>query len=483
MHRAGRRRGRRGETRAQRKPPGGDRGGHRDDCRRHDPRAPALERVLDAQRERVRSRLAVEVGEHVARALVAQRRVDLEAAPDDALEVLRDSGGDLAHRARPVREAHHHLRHRSVRLVGQLPGQHLVEDHAEREDVGRRARPNALHLLGRHVVGRPDDGAGRGHAGAVGGAGDPEVHEMRAARARGHHHVLGLEVAVHDALRVGFLEGAQDLAGERQHLAHGERAAAADRGLQAFALDVLHREELDPLRLAEVEDADHVLVRHLAREHELLLEARERLGAFRGVEPDRLERDQLVELAVARLVDAAHAALAEDRHDLVAVAEDGSEHELARRRDARGPPRAPRGRAQRGEVVGADLGRRAACATGGRRGRPEVAAPAGRCSVTPVCDVASSNGAPQPSHSVRSTGFSRPQRGQFMPASLPQPRWPATALRVRALTGTYRPAARGISAGFAGSLPLRRTRGMPPTQRAPRARRVRCGREGPGGTR
>ena len=51
--------------------------------------------------------------------------------------------------------------------------------------------------------------------------------------------------------------------------------------LQALALDQLHREELDAVGLAQVVDAHHVLVRDLAGEHQLLLEALDgELGAF-----------------------------------------------------------------------------------------------------------------------------------------------------------------------------------------------------------
>jgi hypothetical protein len=192
--RSGRRGGRRRALggRAQRQPPGKGRSGHREQAEGHDRLPPALERVRDPQREGGGDALALEIGEHLARALVAQRRVDLEAALDDALEVLRDLGVDLAHRAWAVREPHHHLRHRGVRLVGQLPGQQLVEDHAEGKDVGLHPRPLALHLLGRHVVGRAHDRAGRGHAGAVGGARDAEVHEVGRARPRRDHDVLRL---------------------------------------------------------------------------------------------------------------------------------------------------------------------------------------------------------------------------------------------------------------------------------------------------
>src|SRR5262249_37655728 len=76
-------------------------------------------------------------------------------------------------------------------------------------------------------------------------------------------------------------------------------------------------------------NADDVLVRDLAGEQELVLEALDR--ARIGLAADGLERDLPVELAVAGAVDAAHPALADDLQDLVAVTEQAREEPLARR--------------------------------------------------------------------------------------------------------------------------------------------------------
>jgi len=174
---------------------------------------------------------------------------------------------------------------------------------------------------------------------------------------------------VDDALGVRLLERGQDLPGESDRLLERD-PPPADHCLEALALDVLHGEELDPLRLPEVEDADHVLVRDLPREEQLLLEAGQGLGALRRVEADGLERDELVELAVAGLVDATHAALAEDRHDLVPVREDAAEGQLAGLGRARRAARARRGGAEdrAGGVGGAEEGRRGAGPHGGDGG-------------------------------------------------------------------------------------------------------------------
>ena len=100
-----------------------------------------------------------------------------------------------------------------VALERPLAGRHLVEQDAEREDVGAAVDRKPLRLLGRHVGDGADDAAVLGDGlrlprGAVALVG--VVAQLREAEVehldppvRGEHHVLGLEVAVEDALAVG----------------------------------------------------------------------------------------------------------------------------------------------------------------------------------------------------------------------------------------------------------------------------------------
>ena len=72
---------------------------------------------------------------------------------------------------------------------GTLPARHLVEDDAERVDVGAVVDERAGGLLGAHVMRRPEDAAGLGHlrAGAA-DLRDAEVEDLHevfvGARAR-----------------------------------------------------------------------------------------------------------------------------------------------------------------------------------------------------------------------------------------------------------------------------------------------------------
>ena len=92
--------------------------------------------------------------------LPALLRVLREAGLDDAVERRR------RHRLRPSRSAA--ARRCMIAEISDawlapanafLPGRHLVEHGAEREDVGARVGLLALELLGRHVLERPEDRA------------------------------------------------------------------------------------------------------------------------------------------------------------------------------------------------------------------------------------------------------------------------------------------------------------------------------------
>src|SRR5205814_2163636 len=89
---------------------------------------------------------------------------------------------------------------------------------------------------------------------------------------------------------------------------------------QRLAIDQLHRAERDAVGGAELERARDVSMRHAAGELDLVPEPRERVGR-REFGTDHLERDLLVELAVARAIHRAHPAGAEQREDVVAAGE------------------------------------------------------------------------------------------------------------------------------------------------------------------
>ncbi len=101
-----------------------------------------------------------------------------------------------------------------------------------------------------------------------------------------------------------------------------ELALPQQDGAQVLTLDELHGDELDAVGFVQVVDADDVLVRDLAGQHQFLLEARQDGRIAGKVGTNDLQPDDAFHFHVAGFVDCAHAAHAEHLVDLVAAAED-----------------------------------------------------------------------------------------------------------------------------------------------------------------
>ncbi len=95
---------------------------------------------------------------------------------------------------------------------------------------------------------------------------------------------------------------------------------SAKDALQVLAFDVLHGDELDPVGLAQIKNADDVLVRNLPREDQFLLEAPKNFGIGGHVGANHLDGDLAVQLFVVGLVNGTHAALSEQADDFIAAA-------------------------------------------------------------------------------------------------------------------------------------------------------------------
>ena len=104
------------------------------------------------------------------------------------------------------------------------------------------------------------------------GAGDAEVHDHDAPGAR-EHHVLGLDVAVHEPGGVDGLEPGQELRGDLAGLLESERASLAQQVGERHPVDELHRHQLAAVELDEVEDAADVRRDDLARRADFLPQA------------------------------------------------------------------------------------------------------------------------------------------------------------------------------------------------------------------
>ena len=216
--------------------------------------------------------------------------------------------------------------HRRLGVVERrLSRNELVGDAAERVEVG--VRPDLLRhrLLGRHVLRRPDGGAGlrQQHARVRhvrGRLGDPEVGDLDGA-VGGHHHVLGLEITVHDPSLPRRLQPREQPVEHAADLRQGQRPHVRP---QRPSLDVLHRDVRHAVMLEEVEDRDDVRVLERPRKARLAHEApRERRVG--GVEArEFLQGHVPVEISLPGEVHGAHAPAPQLADD--PVAPDGPHH-------------------------------------------------------------------------------------------------------------------------------------------------------------
>ena len=91
---------------------------------------------------------------------------------------------------------------------------------------------------------------------------------------------------------------------------------------QVLAVDILHREEVPSLDLADVVDTADVGVRDAARVAHLGVEAIDEGRLRREFRRQELQRDGLAELQVVGAVDLTHAAVADETDDAITIGED-----------------------------------------------------------------------------------------------------------------------------------------------------------------
>jgi hypothetical protein len=189
-------------------------------------------------------------------------------------------------------------------VIGALPREELEQQHAQREDVGRRRhRGRTEDLLGGHEMRRPDHHASLGELVGCEQVRDAEVdqrHVQGTGRRAAQHQVGGLHVAMNDTDRVQGSEPGRRLPGHVERVVAAQRTALQAPG-EVLAIQPLDGDERRSSGIGPVSDVTHdVRAFDRAQHVDLALES---FGGAVVVEQAAQDLDRHV--AAGRLVDAA----------------------------------------------------------------------------------------------------------------------------------------------------------------------------------
>ncbi len=203
-----------------------------------------------------------------------------------------------------------------------LTGDALVEHDGQAVDVGLAVQGPPLHLLGRRVAGRPQDGPVGLGPGCLGqGAGQAEVGDPEPAV--GVEEEVGrLDVAVDQAAPVGVVQPGGGLEPDVDRLLGGEEPTGVVDLAQAAAGQVLQHQVGGAVLLAPVVDLEDVGMVEGGHRPRLGPEALEEGGVAGQCRVEHLDRHPAVERDVVGQVDVRGRARTQGGHESVPVAED-----------------------------------------------------------------------------------------------------------------------------------------------------------------
>ena len=213
-------------------------------------------------------------------------------------------------------QARVHDRVRALLLVERrVTGHHLVEDGSQTVDVGSGIAALTGDQLRRHVVGRAESaGQASERQAACGRRGrNAEVHDSQRSVVT-EHHVIGLEIAMDDALAMHVLHRVAEEHGDAKSVSGGQRPFSLQEIPEGFALDVLHG-EIGPAGVVDGKRLQDAGVIELPANLDLPLEPRKERRIALELEERNLDRRCTAGGEVRGLEDRPHAAAADERQD------------------------------------------------------------------------------------------------------------------------------------------------------------------------
>src|SRR5262245_15416314 len=195
-----------------------------------------------------------------------------------------------------------------------LASQHLVENDAERPEIGAVVNLVSLYLLGRHVR----DGSKRRpwvREADVVRLREPEVEDPHASVAQ-EHHVCRLQIAMHDPRLVRRAQTGGDLLRHVKSVGDWQRTVARESFLERLALIERHGEEqLTVVRLAGLIDGAKVRMVECTGHASLVEETLSRVAVEVMGRQRKLEGNRSPEVGVLGAVDDSHSAVCQQLDD------------------------------------------------------------------------------------------------------------------------------------------------------------------------
>ena len=142
-------------------------------------------------------------------------------------------------------------------LQGVVTRDEVEQHHAQRVDVALRRGAGSLEKLGRHVDRGPSDMGPIRRFGQLQRPARAEVHQDNSAALLAHD-VLGLDVAVDEALAVDGRHGKAELDSDVRGLLRTVRPLVRDHVVKRRSVDVLHRNADATVVLVRVVDGRDV---------------------------------------------------------------------------------------------------------------------------------------------------------------------------------------------------------------------------------